>query len=127
MRSFKLSTTLPLLLATTIDSSMAHKVGGWWGRPTCLDDQAVATLVTGYTYLLEYPGGDEFNSTADAILSEDFVVLSDSILSLSGRDVSVDTNINYYLFLSPPLPTILRGVGKKKKKKKNQLIKSIKK
>lgn len=56
--------------------------------PVCLNDTGVNTLVDGYTYLLEHPGGPDFNATAEAILSNSsFVVESDSILTLSGRPV----------------------------------------
>lgn len=53
----------------------------------CLNETGVATLVNGYAYLLESPGGVDFNSTADAILSDKFFVDSDSILTLSERPV----------------------------------------
>lgn len=65
--------------------------GGYGGLPPsrCLNKTGVDTLVNGYTYLLEHPLGPDFNSTADAILSDDkFQVLSDSILTLSQRPVS---------------------------------------
>lgn len=65
--------------------------GGWGGRygsKPCLNVTTVSELVNGYTYLLEQPGGADFNSTADAILSDSFVVYSDSILTLSNRPVS---------------------------------------
>lgn len=54
----------------------------------CLNATSVDALVAGYTYLLEQPGGADFNSTAEAILSDRFVVWSDSILTLSNRTVS---------------------------------------
>lgn len=65
--------------------------GHWNGPPPlghCLNDTSVATLVDGYTYLLEKPLGPDFNSTAEAILSDKFQVFSDSILTLSQRPVS---------------------------------------
>lgn len=65
--------------------------GGYGGLPPsrCLNKTGVDTLVNGYTYLLEHPLGPDFNSTADAILSDDkFQVISDSILTLSQRPVS---------------------------------------
>lgn len=62
--------------------------GGPHGSRPCLNDTGVSTLVDGYTYLLEQPGGEDFNATAEAILSFQFIVYSDSILTLSGRPVS---------------------------------------
>lgn len=53
----------------------------------CLNVTGVMTLIEGYTYLLEYPGGTAFNSTANAILADSFSVQSDSILTLSQRPV----------------------------------------
>lgn len=65
----------------------------WHGKSRsghhCLNETGVKTLVDGYTYLLEKPGGADFNSTAEAILSSKFFVDSDSILTLSQRPVSV--------------------------------------
>lgn len=68
--------------------------GGGFGRKGpphpehhCLNETGVATLVNGYAYLLESPGGVYFNSTAEAILSDKFFVDSDSILTLSQRPV----------------------------------------
>lgn len=63
----------------------APRSGHWH----CLNETGVETLVNGYTYLLEKPGGPSFNSTAEAILSSKFFVDSDSILTLSQRPVSV--------------------------------------
>jgi hypothetical protein len=64
--------------------------GGWQDAPQggeALSSDQVANLINGYTYLLEHPGGPDFNSTANAILAADFQVFSDSILYLSGRPV----------------------------------------
>lgn len=67
-----------------------HRGGDHAPHPTCLNDTGVTTLVDGYTYLLEHPGGADFNSTAQSILSNTtFVVESDSILTLSGRAVRI--------------------------------------
>lgn len=70
--------------------------GGGGGQPprlACLNATGVQILVEGYTYLLEHPGGADFNSTAEAILSDtSFVVESDSILTLSGRAVRTPHN-----------------------------------
>lgn len=87
-----------LALALAAMGTAAHGGPGWtppYGRggghpphPACLNDTGVTTLVDGYTYLLEHPGGADFNSTAERILSNSsFVVESDSILTLSGRAV----------------------------------------
>lgn len=67
----------------------AGVLAGGYGPPgRCLNDTGVNTLVNGYTYLLESPLGPDFNSTAEAILSDKFQVFSDSILTLSQRPVS---------------------------------------
>lgn len=71
---------------------VAGALAGGYGPPTpphCLNKTGVDTLVNGYTYLLEHPLGPDFNSTAEAILSDKFQVLSDSILTLSQRPVSI--------------------------------------
>lgn len=57
------------------------------GGPGCLDDKAVDYIVKGYASLLEFPQGPNFNTTAQKLLSDKFVVWSDSINSLSGRPV----------------------------------------
>lgn len=64
--------------------------GGSHRHKACLNETGVDALVAGYTYLLEQPGGADFNETAQAILSDRFVVWSDSILTLSNRSVSCD-------------------------------------
>lgn len=75
-------------------SGWKHSKSGGGGTPppsqhSCLNATGIETLVAGYTYLLEYPGGADFNATANAILTDSgFVVDSDSILTLSGRAVS---------------------------------------
>lgn len=94
---------LPSLLSTTALAlalavrAWAHKTGpsdgGWGGKDSgysgapCLNATGVSTVIDGYTYLLEHPGGPYFNSTAEALLADDFVVYSDSILTLSNRSV----------------------------------------
>lgn len=79
------------LAASTLGHGFGGGAGNWSGHgPSpgpCLNSTGVETLVNGYTYLLEHPGGPDFNSTAEAILSDEFVVYSDSILTLSGRSV----------------------------------------
>ena len=57
-----------------------------WGP--CLSSSAAQALATGYTYLLQSPGGPDFNSTANAILDNSFQVFSDSIQTLQGAPVS---------------------------------------
>lgn len=67
-------------------------LAGPYGPPKhCLTPANVNTVVEGYTYLLEKPLGPDFNSTANKILSDKFQVLSDSILTLSQRPVSITT------------------------------------
>ncbi|CAN8098018.1 unnamed protein product [Discula destructiva] len=115
---FSLSTTI--LALTT--GAFARGPYGWPGRngsgaghhpaPNCLDATGVDTLVAGYTYLLEYPGGADFNSTAEAILSDNgFAVLSDSILTLSGRALGQPAYASKDVFIAtqfqtPPLPVV---------------------
>lgn len=75
----------------TVLALAAGALAGGYGPPGpihCLNKTGVDTLVNGYTYLLESPLGPDFNSTAEAILSDKFQVLSDSILTLSQRPVS---------------------------------------
>lgn len=83
--------SIPFVL-TLAAGVLAGGPGGYTGRGAppgcCLNDTGVNTLVNGYTYLLEHPGGPDFNSTAEAILSDKFQVFSDSILTLSQRPVS---------------------------------------
>lgn len=76
--------SIPLVL-TLVSGALA---GGYGPPKNCLNQASIDTLINGYTYLLEHPGGPDFNSTAEAILSDKFQVLSDSILTLSGRPVS---------------------------------------
>ncbi|PSR78299.1 hypothetical protein BD289DRAFT_128045 [Coniella lustricola] len=78
----------------------------------CVAPADVDRFVSGYTYLLEFPGGPDFNSTAEDILAaNNFTVQSDSIRTLSGlplgepaypsRDVYIATQ-----FVTPALPTV---------------------
>lgn len=94
-----------LLLSLITRTAVAHEGPRWapnkYGGgnhpphyPTCLNDTGVNTLVDGYTYLLEHPGGADFNATAEAFLSNSsFVVESDSILTLSGRPVRIENHL----------------------------------
>lgn len=93
MRTFLVAATL--VLASTV-AALPQGWGGSWGgrpsgggggRPWGLNATGVQYLITGYTYLLEYPTGPDFNATANAILSDKFFVFSDSINTLSGRPV----------------------------------------
>lgn len=80
-----------LFSVPTVLALAAGALAGGYGPPppfNCLNKTGVDTLVNGYTYLLEHPLGPDFNSTANAILSDKFQVLSDSILTLSQRPVS---------------------------------------
>lgn len=75
--------------------------GGYHGA--CLNQTGINTLVDGYTYLLEHPGGPAFNTTANTILSAtNFTVQSDSILTLSGRPVRLPSHLT-----SPSCPSCM--------------------
>lgn len=111
------ATTLITALACVATTLAAPQSTDSSSNKQCLDQSTVNTLVNGYTYLLEHPGGPDFNSTAKAILSADqFVVYSDSINTLSQRPVCEvlsnlsrgcsDTNI---VLLSLANPHILRA------------------
>ena len=65
-----------------------HQTGAnpWSG---CLSEATASDIVTKYTYLLENPTGADFNSTANTLLTDDFVVWSDSIQFLGGKPVSL--------------------------------------
>jgi len=80
--------SLPLLMASAVASPTWVPWPGNGQGPACLDDSAVNSLIDGYTYLLRFPQGAEFNATANAILSDSFFVSSDSINSLAGIPVS---------------------------------------
>lgn len=73
--------------AVPADTSTDGWGGGGGGRPPCLNDTGADYLVKGYSSLLEFPQGTNFNATANAILSEKFVVWSDSINSLAQKPV----------------------------------------
>ncbi|EXJ86666.1 hypothetical protein A1O3_03619 [Capronia epimyces CBS 606.96] len=110
MRISILSATLAMTM-TVMVSVLAHPWTDWPGQQTCLNDTGVAYLVQGYTYLLEQPGGPDFNSTANTILSDQFFVCSDSINSLSGRPLGQLAYPNKQAFIAsqfvtPPLPTV---------------------
>ncbi|KAF3761879.1 hypothetical protein M406DRAFT_333924 [Cryphonectria parasitica EP155] len=101
-----------LLRALAVSAAPRGGPGGWGGpHGPCLNSTGVDVLVEGYTYLLEYPGGPDFNSTAEAILSDEFVVESDSILTLSGRPLGQPAypSKEVYIatqFQTPPLPVV---------------------
>ncbi|KAG9768134.1 hypothetical protein ABEF95_012523 [Exophiala dermatitidis] len=110
---------VPFFLATTFTmlagSALAQAGRPWsdWpgNRHSCLNDTGVAYLVNGYTYLLEHPGGPDFNITANTILSDAFFVSSDSINTLSQRPLgqlaypSKEAFIASQ-FVTPPLPVV---------------------
>lgn len=75
--------------AAALVAGVSAAPGGWggWQPQNCLNDTGVAYLINGYTYLLEYPQGKDFNATANAILENNFFVLSDSINTLAGIPV----------------------------------------
>lgn len=66
-----------------------------WGRPACLDDKGADYIVKSYASLLEFPQGPNFNTTANTLLSDKFVVWSDSINSLSNRPVCSPQNVPF--------------------------------
>ncbi len=82
---------LAVLAGNVLAGSARHQwgpKGGPFYQEGCLTDDGANYLIQGYTYLLEHPGGPDFNSTASAILSDKFSVLSDSINFLSNKPVS---------------------------------------
>ncbi|KKY39777.1 hypothetical protein UCDDA912_g00202 [Diaporthe ampelina] len=101
--------SIPFVLALVVGA-----VAGGYGRPPlkrCLNATSVDTLVNGYTYLLEKPLGPDFNSTAEAILSDKFSVLSDSILTLSQRPLGQPAYPSKQAYIdsqaqTPPLPVV---------------------
>lgn len=86
-------TSFVVSLSALVASAFAFPQGwgnwGNWGHGNapCLNDAAVNKLIDGYTYLLRFPQGADFNSTANAILSDKFFVSSDSIDTLAGIPV----------------------------------------
>ncbi|KAJ9608220.1 hypothetical protein H2200_007208 [Cladophialophora chaetospira] len=84
-------------------------IGGSSGK--CLDDSDVTTFINGYTYLLEHPGGPNFNQTANTILSDNFTVWSDSINIMGTIPLGTPTWTSLADFIKsesyiPPLPTV---------------------
>lgn len=82
---------VPALLASALAAPNWGPWGGHGGKQ-CLSDSTVESLINGYTYLLRFPQGADFNSTANNILSDSaFNVVSDSINTLAGIPVSSHT------------------------------------
>lgn len=79
--------TAPLLLASAIASPWGGPLPGLRDGGKCLNGSQVQTLLDGYTYLLRFPQGANFDATANQILSDSFFVSSDSINSLAGIPV----------------------------------------
>ncbi|KIV97233.1 hypothetical protein, variant [Exophiala mesophila] len=106
MHTFLVAATLALA------STVVAFPGRWaeWGNyGGGLNATGVQYLITGYTYLLEYPTGPNFNATANAILSDKFFVSSDSINTLSGRPLGVPAYPSKQAFIlgqaqTPALP-----------------------
>lgn len=73
--------------SATMSSRPNHETGAH-SRPRCLTNETASSIVTTYTYLIEKPTGPDFNSTAEALLTEGFTVWSDSIQFLRGKPVS---------------------------------------
>jgi hypothetical protein len=86
MRSWTIFPLLALYGVVTAESWQDWKTTS----APCLDKTTVDRLTAGYTYLLEKPGGSEFNDTAESVLADDWYVASDSINNLSQRPVSLD-------------------------------------
>ncbi|KIW96364.1 uncharacterized protein Z519_03433 [Cladophialophora bantiana CBS 173.52] len=77
----------------------------------CLKSTDADYLVKGYTYLLQYPGGPDFNKTANRVLSDQFVVWSDSINTLGNRALGTPVYPSLQAFIAsqaatPALPTV---------------------
>lgn len=78
-----------ILVPALVASALAAPGWGPWGGKQCLTEATVKQLIAGYTYLLQYPQGANFNATANSILSDTaFKVTSDSINQLAGIPVS---------------------------------------
>lgn len=78
-----------ILVPALLAGALAAPNWGPWGGKQCLKESTVQTLIDGYTYLLRFPQGANFNATANAILSDTaFNVVSDSINTLAGIPVS---------------------------------------
>lgn len=88
--------SLPLLVA----SAVASPTWGQWhgqGRNACLSNSTVQNIIESYTYLLQSPQGDDFNATANALLSDSFFVSSDSINTLvNANGGMVPLGVNAY-------------------------------
>lgn len=105
---------------------VASAVAGPWGGPSwgnwpgkgganCLNDAEVKTLLDGYTYLLQFPQGADFNATANKILSDSFFVSSDSINSLAGIPLGINAYPSKQAFIAgqaqtPAIP-VLQTLG----------------
>jgi hypothetical protein len=61
----------------------------WPSYTYCMNDDQAIDIVDQYMSLLEQPGGPDFNSTAESLLADDFIVFSDSINLLSDTTVSL--------------------------------------
>ena len=70
---------LPLLVASAIASPTWGPWNGKGNGAACLSDAQVNTIIDSYTYLLRFPQGADFNSTANSLLTDNFFVSSDSI------------------------------------------------
>jgi hypothetical protein len=92
MRFSTIATTLALAAnALALPGGPWQNWGGYPGYPgyQCLNATQVSKIISGYTYLLQSPGGPQFASIATSILdSSNFTVQSDSINTLSQRSVS---------------------------------------
>lgn len=94
--------SLPLLVA----SAVASPTWGPWngkGQAACLSDSTVNTIIDGYTSLLRFPQGADFNTTADALLSDSFFVSSDSINTLVNANGGKIPVRPYSCLIGPPI------------------------
>lgn len=87
MRSQALVCIVSLLSVASAGPSWGPWNGGQWNGGPCLSSAAAQNIVDGYTYLLEHPGGPDFNATANELLDNSFQVFSDSIQTLQGAPV----------------------------------------
>lgn len=90
-RTFKMkffSILLPSVLATAACASpVLSRRGGGWGE-CCLTDAQATYLVESFKNILSNPNRTAAAATAQVIISDDYIEVSDSINSLAGYPVS---------------------------------------
>jgi len=103
-------TTATITATTTVTDTVTSTVTPP-PTATCLTDAQATSIVHQYMTLLVAPGGPDFNTTAESLLADSFIVYSDSINQLSHEPLGGYSYPSKQAFIdgqakTPPIPVL---------------------